>query len=94
MDEVLPPMAPITVRIKEACRLTGIGRSKLYMLIGDGHIETVKVGSMTLIPVRSLEAFLGIGTNPSMRDPVVGPLLHPAPADEPAENLRRWPPEF
>ena len=29
---------PITVRIREACRLTGIGRSKLYELIAAGEI--------------------------------------------------------
>jgi excisionase family DNA binding protein len=51
---------PITVRVNEACRLTGIGRSKLYMLIQQGHIEVVKVGSMTLIPMRSLEKLLGV----------------------------------
>ncbi len=51
---------PITVRVHEACRLTGMGRSKLYMLIKEGHIEVVKVGSMTLIPMRSLEKFLGV----------------------------------
>lgn len=51
---------PITVRVREACRLTGIGRSKLYMLIQEGHVEVVKVGSMTLIPMRSLEKFLGV----------------------------------
>jgi excisionase family DNA binding protein len=51
---------PITVRVKEACRLTGIGRSKLYMLIQEGHIHVVKVGTMTLIPLRSLEKFLGV----------------------------------
>lgn len=49
---------PITVRIKDACRMTDIGRSKLYLLIAEGAIETIKVGSMTLIPVASLEAFL------------------------------------
>ncbi|QAY78182.1 helix-turn-helix domain-containing protein [Sphingosinicella sp. BN140058] len=49
---------PITVRVREACRLTGIGRSKMYMLIQEGHIEVVKVGSMTLITMRSLTAFL------------------------------------
>ena len=54
------PVLPITVRVREACRLTGIGRSKLYMLIQDGHIEVIKVGSMTLIPMRSLEGFLGV----------------------------------
>jgi excisionase family DNA binding protein len=51
---------PITVRVREACRLTGMGRSKLYMLMKEGHIEVVKVGSMTLIPLRSLEKFLGV----------------------------------
>lgn len=49
---------PITVRIKEACRLTGIGRSKFYELIDTGEIEVVKVGSMTLIPVASIHRFL------------------------------------
>jgi excisionase family DNA binding protein len=53
-----PSPTPITVRIKDACRMTGIGRSKLYLLIAEGAIETIKVGSMTLIPVASLEAFI------------------------------------
>ena len=53
-----PSPAPITVRIKDACSMTGIGRSKLYLLIAEGEIETIKVGSMTLIPVASIDAFL------------------------------------
>jgi len=48
----------LTVRVKEACRITGIGRSKLYELIEQGDIEIIKVGSMTLIPVDGLRAFL------------------------------------
>lgn len=51
-------MRPITVRIPEACRITGIGRSKIYELIQWGDIATIKVGTMTLIPVASIEAFL------------------------------------
>jgi len=51
-------MRPITVRIREACRITGIGRSKFYELIQAGEIATVKVGSITLVPIASLEAFL------------------------------------
>lgn len=51
-----PEPERITVRIKEACRITGIGRSKLYELIADGEIEIVKIGAMTLIPVDSLKA--------------------------------------
>jgi excisionase family DNA binding protein len=46
------------VRIPEACRLTGIGRSKLYELIAAGEIEVVKVGAITLVPVSSLTSFL------------------------------------
>lgn len=49
---------PLTVRIKEACRMTGIGRSKLYELIADGEIEIVKVGAITLVPVAGLQRFL------------------------------------
>ena len=51
-------MIPLTVRVKEACRLTGIGRSKLYELIAADEIETVKVGTITLIPMASLKHFL------------------------------------
>ena len=49
---------PITVRVREACRLTGIGRSKLYELIAAGEIEIVKVGTITLIPTESLRRFV------------------------------------
>ena len=49
---------PITVRINEACRLTGIGRSKLYELIQAGEIKIIKVGTITLVPVISLTAFI------------------------------------
>lgn len=54
--EQLPP--PITVRIAEACRLTGIGRSKLYELIAAGDIAVLKVGAMTLIRTAELERYL------------------------------------
>lgn len=49
---------PLSVRIKEACRLTGIGRSKLYELIAAGDIEIVKVGAITLVPISSLKGLL------------------------------------
>lgn len=49
---------PLAVRVREACRLTGIGRSKLYELIAAGEIRVVKVGSITLIPFAGLQQFL------------------------------------
>jgi excisionase family DNA binding protein len=62
MIEDLPEDAvfhrPLAVRIREACRLTGIGRSKFYELIAGGEIEIVKVGTMTLVPMASLERLI------------------------------------
>jgi excisionase family DNA binding protein len=55
-----PAIKPLSVRIADACRMTGIGRSKLYELIKDGRIRTIKVGAITLIPVCALADFLGI----------------------------------
>ena len=48
----LPP--PISVRIPEAVRLTGLSRSRIYELMKAGSIEHVKVGSSTLILFESL----------------------------------------
>ncbi|MDK2756869.1 MAG: helix-turn-helix domain-containing protein [Blastomonas fulva] len=45
---------PITMRIPDACRFTGISRSTLYLLIARGEIEIVKVGAATLILTESL----------------------------------------
>ena len=53
------PLDPLTVRIAEAVRLTGLCRSKIYELIASGDIETVKVGRCTLIPMASLRALVG-----------------------------------
>lgn len=53
-----PQSEPITVRIPEAIRLTGIGRSKLYELIASGDVEVIKIGSCTLIPMASLHALI------------------------------------
>jgi excisionase family DNA binding protein len=53
-----PQCEPITVRIPEAIRLTGIGRSKLYELIASGDIEVVKIGRCTLVPMASLYALI------------------------------------
>jgi excisionase family DNA binding protein len=51
-------ISPLSVRVKQACQLIGIGRSKLYELIAAGEIETIKVGAATLIPMSSLVRLL------------------------------------
>lgn len=54
----VPPVEPISVRVREACRLTGIGRSKLYELIDSGEINVIKIGRITLVPMSSLRALI------------------------------------
>jgi len=49
---------PISVRIPDAVRLTGLSRSRLYELMRDGEIDYVKVGRSTLLLVDTLRAFL------------------------------------
>jgi excisionase family DNA binding protein len=44
--------------IAEACHAIGIGRSKLYELIGEGRVETRKIGSRTIIPADSLRGLI------------------------------------
>lgn len=52
------PLEPISVRIREAVRLTGLSRSRIYELMAAGDIEFVKVGRSTLVLVDSLRAFI------------------------------------
>ena len=42
-------MEPILLSIPDACRSLGIGRSKLYELIGDGELSVRKLGRKSLI---------------------------------------------
>ncbi|MES1975597.1 MAG: helix-turn-helix domain-containing protein [Pseudomonadota bacterium] len=53
-----PAVEPIAIRIPEACRMIGIGRSKLYELITSGEIETIKIGVSRLVLVASLARFV------------------------------------
>lgn len=49
---------PITMRVPDACRYLGIGRSTLYVLIGEGEIEVIKLGSSTLVLTSSLRSLV------------------------------------
>jgi excisionase family DNA binding protein len=56
-----PGLRPLTVTISVALALTGIGRTKLYALIAEGKVKTVKIGSRTLVNFASLEALTATG---------------------------------
>jgi excisionase family DNA binding protein len=45
---------PICVRVNDAARMIGIGRTKLYELIAAGEVEAVKLGKSTRITTASL----------------------------------------
>ena len=57
-NAVHPVQEAITVRIPEAVRLTGLSRSRIYLLIAQGDIESVKVGRTRLIRIDSLKRYL------------------------------------
>jgi excisionase family DNA binding protein len=48
----------ITCSVAEAQRLTGLGKTTIYSLLGDGKITSVRVGTKRLIHVDSLRRFL------------------------------------
>ena len=49
-----PPVEPICVKVNDAARMIGVGRTKLYELIASGEIEVVKLGKSTRITTASL----------------------------------------
>lgn len=51
----------LTCTIHEACQATGLGRTKLYELIGAGYLDTTAVGRRRLARASSLQALLTTG---------------------------------
>jgi excisionase family DNA binding protein len=49
---------PLAYSIKKASRVSSLGRTRLYQLIGEGRLEARKVGKRTLIPAASLRALI------------------------------------
>lgn len=58
---------PLAVRIPDAVRMTGIGRSKLYQLIASGDLETIKIGRCTLITMDALRSLLANAQDPNFK---------------------------
>ena len=61
--QTVPFAEKLTCTINEACEMTGLGRTKLYELIGDGHLATTTVGRRRLVVVRSLLSLLESNTS-------------------------------
>ena len=56
------PLEPltVTVKVKETERLTGLGTTTIYKLIGAKELQTVKIGARTLIVYSSIKKLLGL----------------------------------
>ena len=63
----LPFAHRLTCTVAEACEVTGLGRTKIYELIGDGRVTTTTVGRRRLVIVQSLLALVGVNTTPADR---------------------------
>jgi excisionase family DNA binding protein len=51
-------MEPVTVSINAAAKALGLGRTTIYALIGDGRLETVKLGRRHLIKTASIRQLI------------------------------------
>ena len=65
-SKTIPFAQRLTCTIDEACEAPGLGRTKLYELIGAGQLVTTTVGRRRLVIVRSLQALLDI-SSPEVR---------------------------
>jgi hypothetical protein len=58
---------PITISVAEAKRVSGLGLTKLWELIGNGTLQTVCVGRRRLVIFASLGRLLTPGEQPRPR---------------------------
>ena len=49
---------PLAYTVADACRVSTIGKTRLYQLIAEGKLECRKIGKRTLIPAASLRALI------------------------------------
>jgi excisionase family DNA binding protein len=49
---------PLAYSVSEACRVSSLGRTRIYQLINEGRLEVRKIGKRTLIPAASLKALI------------------------------------
>lgn len=50
--------ARLAVTVNEAAKMLGLSRAKIYPLISNGEIPSLKIGKCRRVPVRELESFI------------------------------------
>ena len=53
---------PLLVRPLEAAHLIGVGRTKIYELLGSGTLPCIRIGSRIRIPVAALKRWIDAQT--------------------------------
>lgn len=48
----------LALRVEEAAKTIGIGRTVCFRLISQGHLRAIKIGSRTVVPITAIEDFL------------------------------------
>ena len=49
---------PVSLTVNDTCRVTGLGRTKVYELIGDHKLKAITIGRRRLVLYSSIEALL------------------------------------
>lgn len=49
---------PLAYSVADACKVSSIGKTRLYALIAEGRLEARKIGKRTLITAASLRALI------------------------------------
>ena len=49
---------PLAYSVADACRVSTIGKTRLYQLIAEGKLDVRKIGKRTLIPAASLRRLI------------------------------------
>jgi len=57
-EPTIPFSQRLSCTIDEACKVTSLGRTKVYELIGDGRLATTTIGRRRLVIVRGLLSLL------------------------------------
>ena len=53
-----PNPEPLAYSVADACRVSTLGKTKIYALIAEGRLESRRIGNRTLIPAGSLRALI------------------------------------
>lgn len=53
-------MEPVSTTIEGTSKATGLGKTKIYELINEGKLQTVKVGRRTLVKTDSIRSLLQV----------------------------------